>query len=87
METAITLRRKYIPNVKTTALVTAAALLFGVVARSTMFGVNRAASLAFPSQSTQAASSETIGQTAQIPAANTSTTSEMELSLKMCLRS
>lgn len=62
--------------VKTTALVTAAALLFGVVAGGTMFGVNRAASLVFPSQSTQAASSETIGQTTQVPAANTSTASE-----------
>ena len=34
--------------VKTTALVTAAALLFGVVSGGTMFGVNRAAELLFP---------------------------------------
>lgn len=33
---------------KTTALVTASALLFGVVAGGTMFGVNRAAGLIFP---------------------------------------
>ena len=61
---------------KTTALVTAAALLFGVVSGGTMYGVNRAASTLFPYQSTEAsASTETIGQTTQIPAANTSTTS------------
>ncbi len=61
---------------KTTALVTAAALLFGVVSGGTMYGVNRAANTLFPYQSTEAsASTETIGQTTQIPAANTSTTS------------
>ncbi len=61
---------------KTTALVTAAALLFGVVSGGTMYGVNRAASTLFPYQSTEAsASTETIGQTSQVPAANTSTTS------------
>ena len=61
---------------KTTALVTAAALLFGVVSGGTMYGVNRAANTLFPYQSTEAsASTETIGQTNQIPAANTSTTS------------
>ena len=64
------------PHMKTAALVTAAALLFGVVSGGTMYGVNRAANTLFPYQSTQAgASSETIGQTAQVPAANTSTTS------------
>lgn len=35
---------------RTTAMVTAAALLFGVVAGGTMFGVNRAASLIFPQE-------------------------------------
>lgn len=61
---------------KTTALVTAAALLFGVVSGGTMYGVNRAANTLLPYQSSQLnASSETIGQTTQIPAANTSTTS------------
>lgn len=61
---------------KTTALVTAAALLFGVVSGGTMYGVNRAASTLFPYQSPEAsASTETIGQTSQVPAANTSTTS------------
>lgn len=61
---------------KTTALVTAAALLFGVVSGGTMYGVNRAANTLLPYQSSQVnASSETIGQTTQIPAANTSTTS------------
>ena len=61
---------------KTTALVTAAALLFGVVSGGTMYGVNRAANTLFPYQSTEAsASTETIGQTSQVPAANTSTTS------------
>ena len=64
------------PHMKTAALVTAAALLFGVVSGGTMYGVNRAANTLFPYQSTEAgASSETIGQTAQVPAANTSTTS------------
>ena len=64
------------PHMKTAALVTAAALLFGAVSGGTMYGVNRAANTLFPYQSTQAgASSETIGQTAQVPAANTSTTS------------
>ena len=64
------------PHMKTAALVTAAALLFGVVSGGTMYGVNRAANTLFPYQSTQAsASTETIGQTSQVPAANTSTTS------------
>lgn len=58
---------------KTTALVTAAALLFGVVSGGTMYGVNRAANTLLPYQSSQV--NETIGQTTQIPAANTSTTS------------
>ena len=58
---------------KTTALVTAAALLFGVVSGGTMYGVNRAAKTLLPYQSSQV--NETIGQTTQIPAANTSTTS------------
>lgn len=58
---------------KTTALVTAAALLFGVVSGGTMYGVNRAANTLLPYQSAQV--NETIGQTTQIPAANTSTTS------------
>ena len=63
-------------HVKTVALVTAAALLFGVVSGGTMYGVNRAANTLFPYQSSQtSASSETIGQTSQVPAANTSTTS------------
>ena len=49
------------PHMKTAALVTAAALLFGVVSGGTMYGVNRAANTLFPYQSTQAdASSETI---------------------------
>ena len=61
---------------KTTALVAAAAILFGVVSGGTMYGVNRAANTLFPYQSSQAsASSETIGQTSQVPAANTSTSS------------
>ncbi len=64
------------PHMKTAALVTAAALLFGAVSGGTMYGVNRAANTLFPYQSTQAsASTETIGQTSQVPAANTSTTS------------
>ena len=58
---------------KTTALVAAAALLFGVVSGGTMYGVNRAANTLLPYQSSQV--NETIGQTTQIPAANTSTTS------------
>ena len=58
---------------KTTALVTAAALLFGVVSGGTMYGVNRAANTLLPYQSSQV--NETIGQTTQIPAANTSPTS------------
>ena len=58
---------------KTTALVTAAALLFGVVSGGTIYGVNRAANTLLPYQSSQV--NETIGQTTQIPAANTSTTS------------
>ena len=58
---------------KTTALVTAAALLFGVVSGGTMYGVNRAANTLLPYQSSQV--NETIGQTTHIPAANTSTTS------------
>ena len=58
---------------KTTALVTAAALLFGVISGGTMYGVNRAANTLLPYQSSQV--NETIGQTTQIPAANTSTTS------------
>lgn len=58
---------------KTTALVTAAALLFGVVSGGTMYGVNRAANTLLPYQNSQV--NETIGQTTQIPAANTSTTS------------
>lgn len=63
-------------HMKTAALVTAAALLFGVVSGGTMYGVNRAANTLFPYQSSQAsASSETIGQTSQVPAANTSTSS------------
>ena len=60
-------------HAKTTALVTAAALLFGVVSGGTMYGVNRAANTLLPYQSSQV--NETIGQTTQIPAANTSTTS------------
>ncbi len=44
--------------VKTTALVTAAALLFGVVAGGTMFGVNRVAEVLMPAP-TQAAPAET----------------------------
>ena len=64
------------PHMKTVALVTAAALLFGVVSGGTMYGVNRAANTLFPYQSSEAAASaETIGQTSQVPAANTSTTS------------
>ena len=58
---------------KTTALVAAAAILFGVVSGGTMYGVNRAANTLLPYQSSQV--NETIGQTTQIPAANTSTTS------------
>ena len=61
------------PHMKTAALVTAAALLFGVVSGGTMYGVNRAANTLLPYQSSQV--NETIGQTTQIPAANTSTTS------------
>ena len=60
-------------HMKTAALVTAAALLFGVVSGGTMYGVNRAANTLLPYQSSQV--NETIGQTTQIPAANTSTTS------------
>lgn len=54
---------------KTTALVTAAALLFGVVSGGTMFGVNRAAELMFPAE-TQAPESTggTLGQTQVVPA-------------------
>lgn len=62
---------------KTTALITASALLFGVVAGGTMFGVNRAASLIFPQvsstqstlentptvQASQASSQQTINGT------------------------
>lgn len=58
---------------KTTAVVAAAAILFGVVSGGTMYGVNRAANTLLPYQSSQV--NETIGQTTQIPAANTSTTS------------
>ena len=61
------------PYAKTTALVAAAAILFGVVSGGTMYGVNRAANTLLPYQSSQV--NETIGQTTQIPAANTSTTS------------
>lgn len=44
---------------KTTALVTAAALLFGVVSGSTMFGVNRAAEILFPRTAETEAAAET----------------------------
>lgn len=57
---------------KTTAMVTAAALLFGVVSGGTMYGVNRAAQLIFPSpsQSTQAA----LENTSTVPSAQPSST-------------
>jgi serine protease Do len=57
--------------VKTTALVTAAALLFGVVSGGTMFGVNRAAELLFPQPEETAPVSLSTTQTVA-PAQSTS---------------
>lgn len=57
--------------VKTTALVTAAALLFGVVSGGTMFGVNRAAELLFPQPEETAPVSLSTTQTV-VPAQSTS---------------
>lgn len=54
---------------RTTALVTASALLFGVIAGGTMFGVNRAASLVFPQP---ASSQSTLENTPTVPAAQAS---------------
>lgn len=54
---------------KTTALVTAAALLFGVVSGGTMFGVNRAAQMLFPASSqTTAETQAALESTTPIPA-------------------
>ena len=57
--------------VKTTALVTAAALLFGVVSGGTIFGVNRAAELLFPQPEETAPVSLSTTQTVA-PAQSTS---------------
>jgi len=56
-------------GVKTVALVTAAALLFGVVSGGTMFGVNRAAEYLFPAETEAPAVEETLPQTSVAPAA------------------
>ena len=66
---------------KTTAMVTAAALLFGVVSGGTMFGVNRAANALFPEETAP------IQQTQVVQAApqSTSTSSGGVVSLRMCL--
>lgn len=63
---------------KTTALVTAAALLFGVVSGATMFGVNRAANILFPSEmeasQTQAQTQASLENTPVVPAKPQSST-------------
>lgn len=56
---------------KSAAMVTAAALLFGVVSGGTMYGVNRAAESMFPTE----AVSPTIPSTSQVAASSTSNSS------------
>ena len=54
---------------KTGALVTAAALLFGVVSGGTMFGVNRAAELLFPAETqAQTSTGASLEQVQVVPA-------------------
>lgn len=65
------------PFMRTAALVTASALLFGVVAGGTMFGVNRAAQLIFPEQAAETESTQTSQSTlASTPTVQASTSGE-----------
>lgn len=65
---------------KTTAMVTAAALLFGTVAGGTMFGVNRAAQIMFPSITQASAETETQGALEQTPIVSAAPQSSTETS-------
>ena len=59
---------------KTTAMVTAAALLFGTVSGATMFGVNRAANLLFPAGTETAQTQASLESTPVLPAKPQSST-------------